>query len=103
MYAVIDKHSLPAIADRAKAELLLTNLKRDNADANWQVFVAIETQPLEVLERLYALAGMLLQQSGLNPFELTLTLTRLDNREEEYNAVNIMSQARNWIDQVQQS
>lgn len=100
MYAVIDLSQIPVVKTRAEGELFLRNLQHYNPTAKWQLVVGITEAPLEELERVYALAAMLLEASGANPMNIALALPQLDGSEQTVSAVSIMHSARSWLDQV---
>lgn len=54
---------------------------------------------MEAIERLYALASELLRTAP-NAFRLNLEITGLDGEAKQYNAVQIMREARNRIDDI---
>jgi hypothetical protein len=103
MYAVIDLHQVPVVKTRAEGELFLHNLRHYNTQAKWHLFVGITEAPLDELERLYALAAMLLEASGANPLGIQMELPQLDGSVQTITAVSIMHSARSWLDQVQEA
>lgn len=100
MYAVIDKNAVPQHDLRENAEQALLSLRQNNRDADWALVMQLvaPTPGTEPLERLYALAGLLLNASGTNPFELGIEKAELDGSTTVVSAVQIMQQARYWID-----
>ena len=103
MYAVVDLNQIASHENRHEAEQYLEALRTHNPAAEWQLVVHVKPQPINALERLYSLAGILLQQSGVNPFALTLTEAQLDGSEVGRSAVAVMNEARAWIDQLHNS
>ena len=103
MYAVINLDDVPQAPDRDRGEQLLEALQRDNSQARWALVIAVSdpnNSPVQDLEYLYGLTSILLQNSGLNPFALELTVANLDGSETKLNAVTVMNRAREWLDQI---
>lgn len=101
MYAVIDVTQIPVVKTRTEGELLLKGLRHYNTDAKWLLVVGITEAPMDELEKLYALAAMLLSASGVNPLAVGITQAKPDGTEEVTSAVAVMDAARQWLDQVQ--
>lgn len=101
MYAVIDLNCVPVVKTRPEGERYLAALRHYNTDAKWQLMVGITEAPLEDLERLYALAHMMLTASGVNPMTVQMVVPQLDGSEQTISALSIMNNARSWLDQVQ--
>jgi hypothetical protein len=101
MYAVIDLSQIPVCKSRGEAERFLQALRVYNTEAKWQLVVGIESAPLDALERLYALATMLMEASGMNPLTIGIAEAKLDGTEEQFSAVTVLHESRLWLDQVQ--
>lgn len=68
-----------------------------------ELYIRVETRSsTDDLELLYALAGNLLEHSGLNPFTLLVQVPKLDGTTEERTAVVVMNRARAWIDAIEE-
>lgn len=101
-YTIIDKNALKIqLAPRPKALEILSALQENNPDGDFvMVHEVNEDITSDALEELYALASMLLQESGINPFHLNLTITEMDGTKKEISAVNIMNNAREFMDGI---
>lgn len=97
MYTVIDEPAVMA-STRQQAEQLQADLCRDNPACDWKIFKQVEDDDGK-LERLYALAALLLQ--GTNPVGIQLVIAQLDGSEETVSAVQIMNDARRVLDSME--
>lgn len=88
-------------ADSNQAYEMLSQLRQREPDAGWQVVgppVLPGTMTREkALDRLYALAGFLLVESGVNPFTIALQIGNLDGTTDEVTAVTVMRDAYDAI------
>jgi len=92
-YFVIDTYSVPNTLNRDDVDQLLVELNRDNPEANWLAVQNIRPFTADSLEMLYALADLLLKESGINPLAL-----QLEAEDDIVSAARIMRDAREQID-----
>ena len=101
---------VPAQHRSDKYEDFLTRLTRfdtrqqaEEAKGEGHLYLRVEPRDsADDLELLYALAGSLLQHSGINPLTLLVQVPKLDGSTEEKSAVEVMNRARAWIDAIEE-
>ena len=105
---LVNKELLTILAeDLEQAYALAAKLREEHPNDKWTVMappISVHEGPMyaqyDALEHLYALAGILLQQSGLNPFGLALQVAQLDGTVKDVTAVTIMREGRHLIDDL---
>ena len=91
------------IRHNASFTLHNTRQQAEEAKGEGQLYLRVEPRDsADDLELLYALAGSLLQHSGINPLTLLVQVPKLDGSTEEKSAVEVMNRARAWIDAIEE-
>lgn len=101
MYALLnltDQHVVDTGTDKEELQDSLNRLKELNPQSNYQLFSpASDKTPLQ-LELLYSLVLELLKTGKVNPVFIKMTMTNLLGEEVEMTALQIINDARAWID-----
>ena len=101
MYALLNttlNHIVDTGTDKEELQDSLNRLKELNPQSNYQLFSpASDKTPLQ-LELLYSLVLELLKTGKVNPVFIKMTMTNLLGEEVEMTALQIINDARAWID-----
>lgn len=97
MYAIIDTRAASLYADKEEAEQARLSYEREFGPG-WQLFSPASDKTPEQLELLYGLTLELLKVGKINPLFIKLTRIGLLGEETEITALQVINDARAWID-----
>lgn len=97
MYVIVDTLQQHQYADKEEAQAALTAMEREFGPGYRLFSTASDKTPLQ-LELLYSLVLELLKTGKVNPVFIKMTMTNLLGEEVEMTALQIINDARAWID-----
>lgn len=97
MYVIVDTKQQHQFADKEEAQAALTAMEREFGPGYQLFSPASDKTPLQ-LELLYSLVLELLKTGKVNPVFIKMTMTNLLGEEVEMTALQIINDARAWID-----
>lgn len=101
MYALLnitDQHVVDTGTDKEELQDSLDRLKTLHPETDYQLFSPASDKTPEQLELLYGLTLELLKVGKINPLFIKLTKIDLLGTETEITALQVINDARAWID-----
>ena len=97
MYTIVDTKQATQYTDKEEAQAALTAMEREFGPG-YQLYGPVVEKTPEQLELLYALTLELLKIGKINPIFIKLTKIDLLGNETEITALQVINDARAWID-----
>lgn len=97
MYVIVDTNSSHQYSDKEEAQQALIAMEREFGPG-YQLFSPASDKTPEQLELLYGLTLELLKVGKINPLFIKLTRIGLLGDETEITALQVINDARAWID-----
>lgn len=100
MYTIVDGNAVHNILHRVWAEKELAERRASAPEGDWKLVVEVKPSGDNALERLYALAAVLINESKVNPLAMQLSVGDVGGSDtgKQYSAVEVMNMAREVID-----